>query len=160
MDHFVCATGRKRGVVSPVHVQCGGCKRSEAHQTPHQNHRCREYQCKDLDSSVGQGDPMTMLLCGCSSKLIQASTAEALRPMTAGNIHRAGWLSAAAAMPKMHWDRAGRRGGCKGSSPVWNSNCCLTWPVRPSQMMAVLSTEPDSSRSPFLFHFSEKMGPL
>jgi hypothetical protein len=44
--------------------------------------------------------------------------------------------------------------------PVWNSNCCLTSPVRPSQMMAVLSTEPLSSRSPFLFHFSEKMGPL
>ena len=46
-----------------------------------------------------------------------------------------------------------------GHAPVWNSNCCLTSPVRPSQMMAVLSTEPDSSRSPFLFHFSEKMGP-
>ncbi len=45
-------------------------------------------------------------------------------------------------------------------APVWNSNCCLTSPVRPSQMMAVLSTEPDSSRSPFLFHFREKMGPL
>ena len=49
---------------------------------------------------------------------------------------------------------------CKEAcSPVWNSNCCLTSPVRPSQTMAVLSTEPDSSRSPFLFHFSEKMGP-
>ena len=48
----------------------------------------------------------------------------------------------------------------EGCSPVWNSNCCLTSPVRPSQTMAVLSTEPDSSRSPFLFHLSEKMGPL
>ena len=47
----------------------------------------------------------------------------------------------------------------KACSPVWNSNCCLTSPVRPSQTMAVLSTEPDSSRSPFLFHLSEKMGP-
>ena len=43
---------------------------------------------------------------------------------------------------------------------MWNSNCCLTSPVRPSQTMAVLSTEPDRSRSPFLFHLSEKMGPL
>lgn len=51
-----------------------------------------------------------------------------------------------------------QRASC--SLPVWNSNCCLTSPVRPSQMMAVLSTEPDSSRSPFLFHFREKMGPL
>lgn len=45
-------------------------------------------------------------------------------------------------------------------APEWNSNCCLTSPVRPSQMMAVLSTLPLSSRSPFLFHLSEKMGPL
>ena len=43
---------------------------------------------------------------------------------------------------------------------MWNSNCCLTSPVRPSQMMAVLSTDPDSSSVPLRFHFSEKIGPL
>ena len=52
----------------------------------------------------------------------------------------------------------GRRTGT--GTPEWHSNCCLTCPVAPSQMMAVLSTLPLSSRSPCRFHLSEKMGPL
>lgn len=61
----------------------------------------------------------------------------------------------------VHENKLKQESGWEDSkAPVWNSNCCLHSPVLTSHTIAVLSTLPLRRKSPFLFHFREKIGPL